>query len=159
MISEVHKRRLGESLDTIASVPNFLQTTKRDSKGRSKERPKNYMTEVSQSLPGLGKPSSERLNGFLKNSLVKVDLGSKPYEVKGSDTQRSKGMCVGAKRKNIGVPEFMRALENNEEKNLRGLKLEKMQGGSMDLDRREADCYLDSIKKKMRILAMIENDS
>jgi hypothetical protein len=47
MISEVHKRRLGESLDTIASVPNFLQTTKRDSKGRSKERPKNYMTEVS----------------------------------------------------------------------------------------------------------------
>jgi hypothetical protein len=66
---------------------------------------------------------------------------------------------VEAGRKKIGVPEFMRALENNEEKNLRGIYLEKMQGGSEDLDRREADCYLDSIQKKMKILAMIENDS
>jgi hypothetical protein len=88
MIAEIHKgpsgrsnKRLGESLDNNASVPNLLANTKCDSKGRSKERPKNYMTEVSQSLPGLGKPSSERINGFLKKSLVKVDLGSKPYKV------------------------------------------------------------------------------
>jgi hypothetical protein len=86
MIAEIHKgpsgrgnKTLGESQDNNASVPNLLANTKGDSKGRNKERPKNYMTEVSQSLPGLGKPSSERINGFLRKSLVKVDLRSKPY--------------------------------------------------------------------------------
>ena len=65
---------------------------------------------------------------------------------------------MATRRKNIGVPEFMRALDKNEEKNLRGLKLERMQGGSVELDRRETDCYLDSIKKKMKILSIIQND-
>ena len=105
------------------------------------------MTEVSKSLPGLKKRSSERLNVYLQKSLVKVDLSRKPRGMNHSDTKRCIEKNVGARRKNIGVPEFMRVLENNEEKNLRGLKLARMQGGSVDLDRREADCYLDSIKK------------